>query len=644
MRRAVAACLLVAFAAAGCSGARHRNASVTSVGGSTTSAARSHSRHGARHRDKSVTIAQRALGLPPVHSRVVPGYVLVADRNNNRVLIVSPAKKVVWAATNLRGPDDAFFTPGYRSIITNEEFNDTLTELSLRTKRRIWHYGHAGVAGSSPGYLNTPDDAYRLPNGETTVADIQNCRVVYLRHSGSVARVLGGSCAHDPPRGFSSPNGATPLPGGGLLVTEIGGWIDRISASGALVWSMRSPVTYPSDAQLLPDGRVLVASFSSPGRIVIVDRFGHVDWSFGATSGPDYLDKPSLAVRWPNGMIAANDDYNHRIIVIDPRTKRIVWQYGHTGVAGTASGFLNKPDGLDLLPGAGTAAPAHAQAPAHKAAPPVQTKPSPRLHVHRVGSLPESASRVAAVALPDGRILALGGLVAGSSSDQILRGPPASLRAVGRLPTPTHDAAAALVGPSAYLFGGGEAVSSPAVVRINPATGGATSAGTLGEPLSDLGAATVDGKTYLVGGYTGTRFATAVLRFRPGRPPALVTRLPAGLRYAGVAALGGKIYVAGGLTTAGETTQVLAVDPARRTVARIARLPEPLAHVALAPLGKRLLLVGGGSARVLAIDPQARTVTPAGRLPTALADPTAVALNGHVFVLGGGTNAVYELG
>jgi hypothetical protein len=233
-----------------------------------------------RHRDES--IAERALGLPPVRSKVVPGYVLIADRDNNRALIVSPSKRVVWQATGLRGPDDAFFTPGYRSVITNEEFNDTLTELSLRGKRRIWTYGHAGVPGSSPGYLNTPDDAYRLPSGLTVVADIRNCRIVYMRASGAVARVLGRSCAHDPPRGFDSPNGDTPLADGGLLVTEIGGWIDRLDASGRLVWSFRSPVTYPSDAQLLPDGRVLVTSFSSPGRIVIVDRFGHVDWSFGA--------------------------------------------------------------------------------------------------------------------------------------------------------------------------------------------------------------------------------------------------------------------------------------------------------------------------------------------------------------------------
>ena len=78
--------------------------------------------------------------------------------------------------------------------------------------------------------------------------------------------MIGGSCVHDPPRGFASPNGDTPLPDGGLLVTEIGGWIDRLGPSGNLLWSIRSPVAYPSDAQLLPDGQVLVASFTTPER------------------------------------------------------------------------------------------------------------------------------------------------------------------------------------------------------------------------------------------------------------------------------------------------------------------------------------------------------------------------------------------
>lgn len=573
------------------------------------------------------------LSLPAVHSRVLPGYLLIADRNNNRILLVSPSKKVVWQDTALRGPDDAFFTPGYRSVITNEEFNDTLVELSLRGKQRVWTYGHRGIAGSSPGYLNTPDDAYRLPSGITTVADIRNCRIVQLDRAKRVVRVLGGSCVHDPPRGFASPNGDTPLADGGLLVTEIGGWIDRLGPSGNLLWSIRSPVPYPSDAQLLPDGQVLVASFSTPGRIVIVNRSGAVTWSFGDASGPNRLAKPSLAVRWPNGLIAANDDYNHRVIVIDPRTKRIVWQYGHTGIAGRAAGYLSKPDGLDLLPAAdlvrvGAKHPASARRP---------------LRVARVGSLPQAVSRLAAVALPDGRVLALGGLVGGSSSDEVLLGRPGELRRVASLPVPTHDAAAALAGRSAYLLGGGQAVSTDAVVRVDTATGAASRAGSLGEPLSDLGAASVGGTAYLVGGYTGSRFATAVLRFRSGRAPGLVTRLPSGLRYAGVAALNGKIYVAGGLTTSGESRAVLAVDPVARTVTRVATLPAPVAHVALAPLGSKLLLVGGGSMRVLEIDPLSGIVTVAARLPQALADPAAVAQPGRVLVLGGGTNAVYAL-
>ena len=580
------------------------------------------------------------LGLPRTHSAVVPGYVLIADRNNNRILLVSPTKKVVWRDSTLQGPDDAFFTPGYRTIITNEEFHDTLVELSLKTHARVWEYGHGGVPGSSPGYLNTPDDAYRLRSGITTVADIQNCRIVQISRARKVTRVLGGSCVHDPPRGFASPNGDTPLPDGGLLVTEIGGWIDRLAPDGRLLWSIRAPVPYPSDAQLLRNGRVLVASFSIPGKIVIVDRSGRVTWSFGSASGPNRLAKPSLAVQWPNGLIAANDDYNHRVIVIDPRTKKIVWQYGHTGIAGTAPGYLNKPDGIDLLPATDLlAAKAPAPTPAAKKPAVVAT-----VHVNRVGSLPQPVSKLSAVALPDGRLVALGGLVGGSSSDQVLLGTAAHLHRIASLPAPTHDAAAGVVRGIVYLFGGGQAVSTDAVVRVDPYRRTAVPAGTLGEPLSDLGAARVGATTYLVGGYTGSRYATAVLRFHPGLQPTVAARLPTGLRYAGVAALGPRIYVAGGLTVAGPSRVVYAVDPSTRSVTKVATLPRPLDHVALAPLGSRLLLVGGGSRQVLAIDPRAGTVTPVANLPQPLIDPAAVADKGRVLVLGGGTNAVYALG
>jgi hypothetical protein len=564
-------------------------------------------------------IAQRVLHLPPVARGPLPGYLLIADRNNNRAIIVSPSKRIVWTAKGLRGPDDTFFTPGYRTVITNEEFNDTLTEVSLRTQAPIWRYGHDAVPGSSAGFLNAPDDAYRLENGDTTIADIKNCRIVELTHAKKVRRILGGSCVHDPPRGFASPNGDTPLPGGGLLVTEIGGWIDRLAPRGALVWSIRSPIAYPSDAQLLPNGRILVAGFTNPGKIVELTRGGRIVWSFGELSGVNRLNKPSLAVRLPNGLIAANDDWGHRVIIIDPHTKRIVWQYGHNGVPGSRAGYLNKPDGLDLLPTA-FLRPRRA-----------------RTTTRRIGTLPTALAKSATIVLPYGRLLVLGGI----GSNAILGGTPAHLRVIGHLPAATHDGAAVASGRFAVLYGGGETVSRPTVLRVDSASGAVRTLRPLDEPLSDLGAVTIRGRTFLVGGYTGASYASAILRVGRGDRTVTVARLPVGLRYAGVAALDGRIFVAGGLTPSGESRAVYVFDPASSTVRRIATLPRPEAHAALAALGSRLYLVGGRS--VLRIDPASGSVSRAAMVPRALTDPNAVTVGRRLVILGGGTNGVFDL-
>jgi hypothetical protein len=594
-------------------------------------------RRSARPHRAPASPAARALGLPPVGPGPVPGYVLIADRNANKILIVSPSKRIVWqfprpgdlrSGQSFYNPDDAFFAPGYRRIVTNEEFNDQLAQIDLRSRRLVWSYGRAGVAGSAAGELSNPDDAYVWRDGTITVADIRNCRVLRLSPAHRIVGELGGTgCTHDPPRSLASPNGATPLPDGGLLVTEIGGWVDRFDRHGRLVFTTRTPTAYPSDAQLLPDGNVLVAGFDTPGRVDVITPRGRIVWTYGPISGPGALDRPSLAVRWPNGKIAITDDWHHRIVVVDPKTKRIVWQYGHLGVPSAATGFLSKPDGLDLLPAATRRAP-----------------PAARLAVRRIGTLPTPVSRLAAVALRGGRVVAAGGLVGGSSSRQVLVGPPGRLRLAGTLPVATHDAALAMVGHDAFLFGGGQVTSTDAVVRIDPQTGGAARFGSLGEPLSDLGAATVGNQAYLVGGYTGTRYATAVLRFRPGRAPSVAARLPAGLRYAGVSALRGAIYVAGGVTPAGESDAVLSVDGGR--VRLVATLPAPVAHASLARLGESLYLVGGTDTEgraldsILRIDPSSGAVTEAGRLPSPLADAAAVTLGGRIIVLGGaGTRA-----
>jgi DNA-binding beta-propeller fold protein YncE len=292
----------------------------------------------------------------------IPGFLLIADAGNNRMLLVDPqTKQIIWrypkAGQSPSEPfnydDDTFFSPDHLSIMTNQENQHTIQRISFPQGNVIWDYGHANQPGSAYGYLHTPDDAYVLPNGNVSVADIVNCRILVLSPGKKIVQQFGtpGNCRHDPPKAFGAPNGDTPLPGGGWLITEIyGSWVDRLSASGKLIWAVQAPVSYPSDAQLLPDGNILIASYTSPGSVMEMTPKGHVVWRYAPTSGPGALDHPSLAIMLPNGMVALNDDHNDRVIVIDPNTNKIVWQYGHLNHPGRAPGYLNDPDGIDFLP------------------------------------------------------------------------------------------------------------------------------------------------------------------------------------------------------------------------------------------------------------------------------------------------------
>jgi hypothetical protein len=94
----------------------------------------------------------------------------------------------------------------------------------------------------------------------------------------------------------------------------------------------------------------MLADYARPGHVLILTRSGRVLWRYGPSSGPGMLDHPSLALPLGHGLIAVNDDYRHRVVLLSVRRHKIVWQYGHTDIAGKRAGYLNTPDGLDLLP------------------------------------------------------------------------------------------------------------------------------------------------------------------------------------------------------------------------------------------------------------------------------------------------------
>lgn len=302
-----------------------------------------------------------AMRHPSARPPAFTGELLIADRGNNRLLLVNADKRVLWRYPSAAHPappggfyfpDDAFFARAGTEIISNEEDNNAIVQIAFPSGRLLWSYGHPKVAGSAPGYLNQPDDAYLLADGQVAVADAKNCRVLIIDPNGRTASEIGttGDCVHDPPHALGYPNGDTPLANGDLLISEIdGSYVSEYTRAGRWRWSVKLPIAYPSDPQQLGPDRYLVADYADPGGLYEFDRAGRILWSYDPQHGRGMLDHPSLCERLPNGLIAVNDDYRDRVVIIDPATKRIVWQYGATDRPGTGPGRLRTPDGFDLL-------------------------------------------------------------------------------------------------------------------------------------------------------------------------------------------------------------------------------------------------------------------------------------------------------
>jgi hypothetical protein len=617
------------------------------------------SRHGPSNARASVQVKapakqQRRPLAPP---GPIPGYLLIADRGNNRMLLVNSSKHIFWTypanvgrtAMPFTFDDDTFFGPRADRIISNQEDQQTIQIISFPGRKVLWRYGHVNQKSSANGYLHTPDDAYLLPNGLVTVADAYNCRVLFINHAHRVVRQYGttGVCTHNPPSELGAINGATPLSDGGTLVSEINGsWVDDIAANGRLRWAVQAPVSYPSEPQVLAPDRILLADYARPGHAIIMNRAGRVLWSYGPASGAGELDHPSLATRIAPGLIAINDDFRDRVVIVSVKTRRIVWQYGHTDSPGRAPGYLNTPDGLDLLKTATAQrlpavralliAPPRAASTPPTAAAPVQARLAPY-------GLPAPVQRAVAVGSGSG-ILVAGGLDAsGASTNGVFRLDPSSgrLARLGTVPEPFHDAAAGVIGNGLFVFGGGSSQSSSHVQRFDLTTRRGAVVAQLPRPLSDLAAATIGGTIYLVGGYDDHTARAEIYATNDGLHFRLVGRLPQGLRYPAVAATAGRLVIAGGILASGAASSaVYLVDPSSGRVRLAGRLARAVGHASAMALGGAVYITGGldaaggGATLGTRVDPATATVS-STPLSVPVADAAVAEANGKAFLIGG---------
>jgi hypothetical protein len=270
------------------------------------------------------------------------------------VLAVTPAGQPVWSH-NLAGPSDAYPSSTARSIVVTEHGGAQVFVLSVDHGSITYHYGHSNVPGSAPNRLHDPSAAQYLPDGRIVIADKANCRVLEVRppvHHAIVQYGTPSTCVHKPPTSFGYPDGAFPTTGGGLVVTELTpAWIDLISKSGKLIKDFQVVgLTSPYAANETPNGDYVATNYAHPGAVVEFDSSGNVVASYEPKSGPGELDFPTLAVVLSNGNWLISDARNDRVIVVDPSTKQIVWQYGHTGKPGNGNGYLHTPDSAVAVP------------------------------------------------------------------------------------------------------------------------------------------------------------------------------------------------------------------------------------------------------------------------------------------------------
>ena len=254
-----------------------------------------------------------AAGAPGAGSPYFGGQLLIADRGNNRLLVLdarcrssgrTPRPPCRRDRPGFYFPDDAFFIHHGTAIISNQEQNETIVEIGYPVREAPLVLRPPGPARSAPGYLHEPDDAYLLKNGHITVADAENCRILVHQPERHRAHQIGttGSACTTRPRRSARPNGDTPLANGNVLVSEINGsWMSEYTPTGHAGVDVHLPIGYPSDPQQLGPDLYLIADYASPGQILEFNRRGQILYRYAAAVGPG----SSTTRRWPSCSRAA---------------------------------------------------------------------------------------------------------------------------------------------------------------------------------------------------------------------------------------------------------------------------------------------------------------------------------------------------
>jgi hypothetical protein len=190
--------------------------------------------------------------------------------------------------------------------------------------------------------------------------------------------LVGSSLAFRSHRVFASSSKFN-APGNVLISDQFNNRVIEVDRQHNIVWSFGSgnpklcnpgpgAIIGLNDAERLSGGLTLLAGTGIPpstpessipkgcadNRVIVVNQAGQIVWQYGKAgvtgSGFNQLNTPVFAIQLPNHNIMIVDQVNERVIEVDKSSKKIVWQYGQTGVTGSGFNQLNNPNSAELLP------------------------------------------------------------------------------------------------------------------------------------------------------------------------------------------------------------------------------------------------------------------------------------------------------
>ncbi|GAC1410956.1 MAG: hypothetical protein NVSMB53_05910 [Gemmatimonadaceae bacterium] len=160
-----------------------------------------------------------------------------------------------------------------------------------------------------------------------------------------------------------------------LIADQFNNRVIEVDRTGTIRWHFgRGPndvsaasIIGVNDAQRVGNLTLMAGTGAPPGaepacppttgcadnRVILVAPSGVIVWQYGkfgvTGAGPNELNTPVQNTYLPNGDVLITDQGNQRVIQVERRGKRIVWQYGMTGVAGIGVNQLNNPNSAELL-------------------------------------------------------------------------------------------------------------------------------------------------------------------------------------------------------------------------------------------------------------------------------------------------------